>query len=873
MNLRRHYFSPFAVKHLNNTDHGLEIGTSSRTEKKSAEKMAMNLVSFLRPFISRFGVETSLFILMGFGYHYYFEDSLSIGNKKTFFSEDFQSAVSEIKGVAEQAESAEKAFIQSGKEADLQEYNQQILFLNHQMGLLTKLVASHPHQKNLVSRLNEVLRNHFENVNAMLSEKQKGRVLKKRAPAQASISQLIENTFSKNPPENVHSLPSQKNLFTLFGTLAFLVLLSRYLQLQELKKQKQKTLALQHRSILLDTILNSMSEALIVIDKSGKFTHYNAAAQRIIGTKIKEINSEKSARELGFFNILTGESYSLKQLPFQGALRGEQIDELEVFVQNETHPEGVYVSLSSRSLNDINGGISGALVVFKDISRRKMVEQEWIRAREAALEASLKKSDFLAAMSHEIRTPMNGVIGMTTLLAETSLNEEQKEYVGIVKRSAESLLMLINDILDHSKIEAGKIQLDPQPFDLQFLVHDVVEIFRPRTREKNIDLEWALEGSSSWLFRGDQGRFRQILVNLLGNAVKFTEKGNVFLKISQSIELGGSCQLKFEVKDTGPGLKDEERRSLFQKYFQTKTGMKYGGTGLGLSISKQLVDLMDGEIGVESVVGLGSNFWFTVTLPRASANELTHTKGAHFSPIFSGHVLLVEDQLVNQRVAQTYLRKLGLEVDLAANGLVAFEKCRAHQYDLVLMDCQMPILNGFEATERIRKEESIAGKRTPIVALTADSGHGDKKIYFESGMDDFLAKPLELGPLVETLHRYLKPTEEIDLAALNKLEDYAVNDQSLVQALIHDLEQSAPELIESMWTALDNSDLQGITGAAHALKSSSAALGAMKLAKLCASLEFASELGEAESFIRKVEVQFSKSLLDLKRYGNQKQAA
>lgn len=831
----------------------------------------MNSGSFFKTLISKFGVEVCLIFLIGFGY-YYFKGPVFQDNSIPI-TDEFKETVSQIKEITDQADLAEKAFIQSGKEKDLQNYNQQIVLLNHHMGLLHKLGFSHPQVRQQISRLNAVLKDHFESVNAALSQRQLGKSVKSRVPAQASMSQIVENAFSTSPLQNNPSLPNQKILFSIFGGLVFLVLLSRYLQFQELKKQKEKTLTLQHRSILLDTILNSMSEALIVIDKNEKFTHYNAAAQKIIGTKIKEVNSEMNAENLGFHDVLSGELYSYKELPFFRAMRGEQIDDMEIFVQNETHPQGIYISLSSRFLNDINGGISGALIVFKDINRRKMVEQEWIRAREAALEASIKKSDFLAAMSHEIRTPMNGVIGMTTLLSDTSLSDEQKEYVGIVKRSAESLLMLINDILDHSKIEAGKIHLDPQPFDLQFLVHDVVEIFRPKTNEKNIELKLELNGPSSWYFVGDQGRFRQILVNLLGNAVKFTEKGSVCLHISQSTDFGGSCHLKFEIRDTGPGLKEEERRSLFKKYFQTKNGTKYGGTGLGLSISKQLVELMDGEIGLDSVVGLGSNFWFTVTLPRTAVHELTNAKAVKFSPIFSGHVLLVEDQLVNQRVAQTYLRKLGLKVDVANNGLVAFEKSLVQKFDLILMDCQMPVLNGFESTIRIRKEEAVTGKRTPIVALTADIGDGDKNFYYESGMDDFLAKPLELTSLVEVLHRYLKPTEAIDMAALSKLVDYAVNDQNLVQTLIEDLEQSAPELIESMWSALDNSNLRGITEAAHALKSTSATLGAMKLAELCATLEELSEIENADSHIRQVEVQFARSLLDLKRFGAQKQAS
>ncbi|MGZ3773597.1 MAG: response regulator [Pseudobdellovibrionaceae bacterium] len=834
----------------------------------------MNSVSFFKSFISKYGVELSLIILIGCGY-YYFKGYI-VSDRRAALTGEFQEAVSQIKAIAERAESAEKAFVQNGKEGDLKEYNQEIMLLNHSMGALNKLAENNPDQKKDVSRLNETLRSYFENLNGVLSQRQRGNVLKNRVPAQSSISQAFDNVSSFSSATKQIPLPKKNVLFLFFAFIVGVILLSRFWQKQELKKQKQKSLSLQHRSVLLDTILNSMSEGLVVVDKKQSFTHYNAAAQRIIGTKIKELSSETAVEKLGFFNVTTGEPYTLKQLPFHKAMNGEQVDDLEIFVQNETHPDGVYISLSSRSINDINGGISGALVVFKDVTRRKMVEQEWIRAREAALEASVKKSDFLAAMSHEIRTPMNGVIGMATLLSDTPLNDEQKDYVGIVKRSAESLLMLINDILDHSKIEAGKIQLLHEPFDLQFLINDVLEMFRAKALEKNIELKVEMQTDSPWYFIGDAGRFRQILINLVGNAVKFTNKGSVCLQVSRNAAVGNDISLKFQVKDTGPGLKEEERRSLFQKYFQTKNGMKNGGTGLGLSISKQLVDLMNGEIGVDSIVGLGSNFWFAVTLQKADLQEASYTKVANFSPVFSGRVLLVEDQLVNQRVAQTFLRKLGLQVDLAGNGLVAYEKCLAQKYDLIFMDCQMPVLNGFEATVRIRKEEAIHGGNTPIIALTADATVGDKSFYSQYGMTDFLAKPLELNALVEMLHKYMPRFEPIDEEVLNKLVDYAVNDQSLIQALIQDFEQTAPELIETMWNALGEENFNVILNSAHALKSSSATLGALRLAELCEIIENlpdATDISKTRRLIEEVELQFANSLSGLKVYGEQKKAA
>ncbi|XGC79999.1 ATP-binding protein [Bdellovibrio bacteriovorus] len=833
----------------------------------------MNSASLLKNLVSRFGAEFAIIAAIALGF-YIFKDPGKIASRVE--SENYKiitAAVSNIKKTVNEATVAEKAFLKSKQERDLKEYNKQVQNLNLQMGQLNKLAAYDTTYANQITQLNHLLKAHFDSVNQALMQRQQGVIVKTRNPAQEDLLAKAFYDFKSVPAAAKISF---ELVFGLSLVLVLMVALSRYWQGQDLKEQRKKSFNLQNRSILLDTILNSMGEALIVIDKDGFFTHYNAAAQRIIGTKIKEVAADITVQQLGFFNIQNGEAYSKSTLPLLRALRGEEVEDLEIFVQNEIHPEGVYITLSSRSINDIDGGISGALVVFKDITRRKLIEQEWIKAREAALEASVKKSDFLAAMSHEIRTPMNGVIGMTTLLADTRLDDEQKEYVGTVKRSAESLLMLINDILDYSKIEAGKIVLDPQPFDLRFLTQDVIEIFKATVAEKNVGLRLNFDIGEKSFVIGDSGRLRQILVNLVGNAVKFTEKGSVSLDVSCLQKTSKELQLKFEIKDTGPGLKEEERRNLFQKYFQTKTGMKFGGTGLGLSISKQLVDLMQGEIGVESVVGLGSNFWFTISVPLAEGQALSPAKESKFAEVFSGTVLLVEDQIVNQRVAVSYLKKLGLNVELANNGLIAFEKCQSEEFDLIFMDCQMPILDGFEATKKIRAmEKSRGSKRIPIIALTADSTQNDNKNYQAAGMDACLTKPLELNELMTCLTQWLphKKGMLLDTTMLGKLEKLMVNDQSLIEALIDDLESSAPHLIQAMKEAFAEINPQGISEAAHALKSASATLGAKKLSELCAKVESIQDTSGVDVLITDIEKQFTASLQELKLYKNRKQVA
>lgn len=833
--------------------------------QRASEKKGMSYTSVFRSLVTRWGVEIFLAAILACTIFFAaeLEPLKTAGHEPT---EAFQGALAQVKQSVNKAQASAESFLRQPQEKGLQAYNETVLTLNYEMGLLTKHAQAEPNLRKKVALLNQTLHSHFEEVNTALKVRQQGK--KVRLPASVSVDGVLSQSPLTVPQSEDFSPRTRILLGSLLGLFA-VALLARFWQRREQARKSREISHLGQKSILLDSILNSMSEALIVTDEKGFFTHYNAAAQRIIGSSLKDVASEVSAEELGFHREEGSEALSLRQLPFYKALHGETFDELEFFVQNKTHPEGVYINLSSRALNDIHGNIAGALVVFRDVTRRKMVEQEWQRAREAAVEASLKKSDFLAAMSHEIRTPMNGVIGMTTLLSETSLNPEQKEYVGVVKRSAESLLMLINDILDYSKIEAGKITLTPQPFDLEFVVKDIVEIFKPAAGEKNLGLGVEMAKNRPWYFVGDAGRLRQIVTNLMGNAVKFTQQGSVQLEVSQALALDGNVRLRFEVRDTGPGMKEEERRALFQKYFQAAAGKKWGGTGLGLSISKQLVDLMQGHIGVDSVIGLGSCFWFEITVPIATAAEIPHGQDMKFRQLFQGQVLLVEDQVVNQKVAQSYLQKLGLKVDIAPNGLVACEKMDQGSYDLVLMDCQMPVLNGFEATRHIRSK----GIQTPIVALTADGVGPDTSRFLEVGMDDYLAKPLELPQLVRVLEKWIGFTESsLDTEVLNKLESYMVKDQSLIAALIHDLEQSAPELIDVMEKSLQDRSIQGFSEAAHALKSSSATLGAKKLADLCAEAERSTDLKEASGLLEEIKIQYKKSLADLKDYRVQKMA-
>ena len=740
--------------------------------------------------------------------------------------------------------------------------------------------------------------------------------------------------------------------------------------------------ALELQTNLMNLTLESMADGLLILDDKRNPTHVNHAAREMLGFNASGVSvTGKSLFMMVRRDPTTQRILDEDELPTARAFRGEMVNDMEIQVDIENQKPKI-MSFSCRPVYNEQGQIFRTVTVFRDVTKKHQLETELIKAEKAATEAVQMKSRFLANMSHEIRTPMNGVIGMTEILGGTNLDSKQRSYLDLISQSAQSLMTIINDILDFSKIEAGKLDIEKSDFNFSYSIDRTVQLLAHRAHEKSLVLLTHLSPQIPERLSGDIGRIGQVLINLIGNAIKFTEKGKVIVRAELVEQLPKQVRIRFEVEDTGIGVDPKNIDKLFQPFSQadTSTSKRFGGTGLGLSICKTLVELMGGTLGVQSTPGQGSKFWFTLTLDESTQAQQTETKKKTFPPeneilVFdadpdsaqiltdyiaswklrakhlkkiselehlvtnaedltefdlflvctypeqteverwlqalqkrvdrprvtvilddesleiqtryrnmgvsnflirplnqselynhlmkmlseggnldhihkpsesqtretttapkSGRILIAEDNSVNQLIAQALLKELGYTFHTVANGKEVLEALAQSDFDLILMDCQMPEMDGFEATREIRKNISST---LPIVALTANAMKGDEERCREAGMNGYLSKPFRKDQLQAVLqkHMIVKDTSGFDTARLEILKEYKdENGVDLRVSLIQTYLESTPKALKAMENVIET-DPEEFQHIAHTVKSSSAAVGGARLAELLETLE------------------------------------
>ncbi|MBC7901900.1 MAG: response regulator [Gemmatimonadaceae bacterium] len=453
---------------------------------------------------------------------------------------------------------------------------------------------------------------------------------------------------------------------------------------------------------------------------------------------------------------------------------------------------------------------------------RKMVEEEMVRSRQLAEDSAKSKADFVANMSHELRTPLGAILGFTERLKKTNVDAEQNEYLEIIGSAGKNLLSIINDILDISKLNAGKFIIENIPFSISSLMQSVETMFAARASEKGLLLKSSVDASLDQHILGDPMRLTQILVNLIGNAIKFTEKGSITVQCKLQSEQVDSVNVLFTIRDTGIGIASNKLESIFERFTQADSNVTrhYGGTGLGLSITKQLIELQGGEISVESRLGEGSAFAFEIRFLKseASAAKDIFSKDSRLPELVRGlKILLVEDNHMNQKLALAILHDLGVQPTLAENGAVAITSLSENEYDLILMDIQMPGMDGYEAVRIIRKEKEI---KTPIVAMTAHALPGERENCIRLGMNDYLSKPFSEKELIAKIQRWTPNNSSKALTDLSFLKSGSARSPKLIAEMIGIFIEETPAQLQNLKTAIASADYKMIYKTVHTLRNS-----------------------------------------------------
>ena len=626
-------------------------------------------------------------------------------------------------------------------------------------------------------------------------------------------------------------------------------------------EQKKLDQRLRDQQFYTRSLIESNIDALMTTDPSGIITDVNKQMEaltgctrdELIGAPFKNYFTDPGRAEAGIKRVLSEKKVTDYELT-ACARDGKQ----------------TVVSYNATTFYDRDRTLQGVFAAARDVTERKRVEVELQQAKAVAESASQTKSDFLASMSHEIRTPMNAIIGIADLLAKTPLSPEQDKYVQIFRRAGDNLLHLVNDILDLSKVEASQLELERTAFSLSDLLEKVKEMVAIRAQEKGLALVCDVAPAVPVDLVGDPTRLRQVLLNLLGNAIKFTESGEVALRVSPEAGAGIHATLRFTISDTGIGIPDDKLGAVFERFTQadSSTTRRYGGSGLGLTISKRLVELMGGCIRVESGVGKGSVFSFAVPFEvrQLAARRTAVAVGAGLAPALPAlQILLVEDSTDNRTITLAYLQDTPYRVEIAENGAIACEKFTAGHYDLVLMDRQMPVMDGLTATRTIRAWEVAHRRRpTPIMALTASALKGDQEMFVAAGCTTYLTKPIKQDVLLQAIRDLSDVAPTSFLEASTSIDTIAVRVDPKLADLVPVFLQNRRQDVIALLDALDRRDHATVQSLGHGMKGAGGSWGFQEITDIGAALEQSAAVadtvasrkwvGELSTYLDRIEI-------------------
>ena len=618
----------------------------------------------------------------------------------------------------------------------------------------------------------------------------------------------------------------------------------------------------------LSAVASYTNNAVVITDKTGKIEWVNDGFTRLSGYTLTEIQEKYDTHESQFIDAKTFRlieknrpvSYEIKSYTKKG--------------------DEYWVLATLTPILDDTGKLQKIIVIDSDITRQKATEEALRKAKQLAEDSEKAKELFLANMSHEIRTPMNAIIGFTRLLKDAQLTAEQKDWLKTIENSGENLLVIINDILDFSKIEAGKIEFEESEINIASIVQATCAMLELKSQNKGIDLLLSIDSHIPDLVLGDSVRLTQALINLLSNGIKFTDKGSVTCNVSLINESRDNVEVRFDVIDTGIGIPQDKLGMIFDSFSQVSvsTTRKYGGTGLGLTITRKIIEQQGGKISVKSVLNEGSCFSFTLKFHKTesvSVSNLENTQISHFDSASNLKLLLVEDNIVNQKLAQAFFNKWGIVADLADNGLIALKLLEKTNYDLILMDLQMPEMDGYEATRHIRQNELT--KHIPIIAMTAHALKGEVEKCMKIGMNDYISKPFAPTELLSKIIKYTqskqvearpieqksaeqKPVETTPEFNLDYIKELSGNSDEFLHDIISLFLKDTPAQLQNIENAFKENDWTRLKLAAHKLKSSIGMFGVVDCAKQLSTIEdYAGHLTNLEKVPALVESVLAKA--------------